>query len=207
MATNPYFNNVTYTPTQDLIENLIIENIKIYGLDMIYIPRNLVNEDVIYGEDRESRFQQFYTIEMYINSFDGFGGQSDFISKFGLEAKDEIQLSVSKKRFFEVTNAQFPEEGDLIYFSLSDHLFQIDHVEYESPFFQQGKRFIHFMKCSTYDYSHDNFQTGNVKLDSVDIDYANINSVINDKYAQNLDIIDKAEDIVTFDPDNPFNEV
>lgn len=206
MVINPFFNNISYTPTQNLIEDLIIENIKIHGVNMLYVPRELVNEDKIYGEDRESLFENAFEIEMYIDSFQEFGGNSDFISKFGLEITDEMNLSVSKKRFTEETALERPFEGDLIYFPLSSHLIQIDFVEFENPFYQLGKRYVYMLKCSTYDFSHDNFETGIQNIDTVEQELENLNSVINDKYAQNADIIEEANTFTTFNPDNPFGE-
>ena len=132
MAKNSYFRDVN--SEKDLIHDLTIEAIKIHGRDMVYIPRTLVNEDELFGEDTISKFENGVEIEMYINSIDGFGGDGDFISKFGLEIRDSVELVISKRRFEESfsheENIIRPREGDLIFFPLSKGLFEIKFVEH-----------------------------------------------------------------------------
>src|SRR5210317_1639455 len=100
-TTNLYFNNYAFTQEQNLIENLIIESIKIYGIEVFYLPRTLVKENQLFGEVVLSKFEQAYPVEMYIKSVDGFQGDGDFLSKFGLEIRDEMVLTVSRRRFGE----------------------------------------------------------------------------------------------------------
>ena len=124
MATNSYFTR--QTSERNVVEDLTIESIKIHGLDMVYIPRTLVNEDTIFGEDTLSKFTEGNYIEMYLESVDGFGGDGDFYSKFGLEIRDTVSLVVSKKRFEQVMSnvTTKPREGDLIYFPFSKGIFE-----------------------------------------------------------------------------------
>ena len=144
MATNPYFNlHGTNTPEQRLIENLIIESIKTYGTDVYYCPRTLNDEDTLMGEDNTSSYNSAHTIEMYIKSVDGFEGEGDFISKFGLQIKDQITFTVAKRRWAELNvqgegRAESPAEGDLIYFPLGDRLFEIKYVELVAPLIAAG---------------------------------------------------------------------
>ena len=134
MATNQYFNNYgTNTPDQRLIESIIIESIKVYGIDVNYLPRTLVNEDTIFGEDRVSQFKDSRVIEMYIKNVEGFEGQGDFLSKFGLDIRDQITFTVAIRRFDQLESGYpRPREGDLIYFPLGERagLFEIQFVQY-----------------------------------------------------------------------------
>ena len=104
MATNHYFNHYgTNTPDQRLIEDIIVESIKVYGIDVNYMPRTLVNEDKIFGEDRVSQFNDARIIEMYIKNVDGFEGEGTFVSNFGLEVRDQITLTVSRRRWTQLS--------------------------------------------------------------------------------------------------------
>ena len=125
MATNHYFNHYgTNTADQRLVENLIIESIQTYGIDVYYLPRTLNDEDTIYGEDNTASYNSAHMVEMYIKNVDGFEGEGDFIAKFGIQIKDQITFSVSRRRWTELQvpgegrNAA-PQEGDLIYFPLT----------------------------------------------------------------------------------------
>ncbi len=167
MAKNPYFKHKA--SEQSLIEDLTMETIKIHGQDMVYIPRVTVDRDNLFGEDVLSKFTEANTIEMYIDTVDGFQGEGDFISKFGLEIRDSIELVVSRKRFEEVLSHDEditrPREGDLIYFPLSKGLFEIKFVEHENPFYQLGKLYTYKLSCELFIYSQETIDTG---YDSVD---------------------------------------
>ena len=137
---------------------------------MIYIPRTLVNEDELFGEDTISKFTEGNAIEMYIESVDGFEGEGDFISKFGLEIKDTMSLIVSRKRFEEQLGhvATRPREGDLIFFPLSKGLFEIKFVEHENPFYQLGKLYTFKLSCELFSYSQEEIDTGFSEIDSLE---------------------------------------
>jgi len=170
MARNPYFKD--YSGEQNVVEDLTIETIKSMGRDMVYIPRTLVNEDKLFGEDTISKFDDGYQIEMYIASVDGFEGEGDILSKFGIEIRDKMQLIVSRKRFEETVGMYEeitrPREGDLIYFPLSKTLFEINFVEHENPFYQLGKLFTYRLSCEVFTYSHEEIDTGYSNIDTVD---------------------------------------
>ena len=126
MTTNQYFNNYNASNEQTILEDLIIESIKTYGQDMIYLPRHNENPDNLYGTSDIVSFSDYYPIEMYLTSVDGFAGDGDFMSKFGLEIRDQIVLSISRKRFLEeLPSISRPREGDLIYFPLNEKCFEI----------------------------------------------------------------------------------
>lgn len=169
MPTNHYFNHETVHQEQRLIEDLVIESIKIHGSDMIFIPRSVVHEDKLFGEDRQSVFEQGYQIEMYVVSVDAFGGDGDFVAKFGLEIRDEMILALSKRRFQEtVQHIKHPHEGDLVYWPLTSTLFEIKHVEHENPFYQIGKLHTYRLTCQLFRYAQEDFETGIPEVDEIE---------------------------------------
>ena len=175
MATNSFFSRHTNNE-QRIVEDLTIETIKIHGQDMVYMPRKFVNEDTIFGEDTISKFDDARTIEMYIESVDGFEGDGDFLGKFGLEIRDSCTLVVSKKRFLETfayrSDFDRPQEGDLIYFPLTKKLFEITFVEHENPFYQIGKLYTYKFTCQLFRYSDETLDTGNSVIDDIEDDFS-----------------------------------
>jgi hypothetical protein len=142
MATNLYFSQKVRSE-QNLYEDIVIEALKTYGQDVFYLPRDLVNEDSILGDDPVSSFNSSYMLEMYIENTEGFDGEGDLFTRFGVEIRDEATFVVSRRRWINVVNrgdnevsSLRPLEGDLIYVPMSKSLFQIMHVEHEQPFYQ-----------------------------------------------------------------------
>ena len=180
MATNFYFNNFDSSSEQFLIEDLVIESIKIYGHDVIYLPREIVNRDFVFNEDGVSKFEDNYMIEMYIKNVDGFEGEQDFLSKFGLEVRDQITFSVSIRRFNDeiaVNEISLrPNEGDLIFFPLTSSFYEIKFVEHEAIYYQLGDLQIYDLKCELYEYSGEEFNTGSELLDQIE-DNTKINMI------------------------------
>ena len=174
MATNQYFNHHgTNTPENRLIENLMIESIQTYGIDVYYLPRTLNNEDTLLGEDASSSYDSAHTIEMYIKTVDGFEGSGDFIAKWGLQIKDQITFTVAKRRWQELGlstdgRAKIPHEGDLIYFPITKALFQILFIEDEAIFYQTGQLQSYDMLCEMFTYSDQKFDTGIDELDAIE---------------------------------------
>ena len=174
MATNQYFNNYgTNTPDQRLVESIIIESIKVYGIDVSYLPRTMVNEDTIFGEDRVSQFNDARIIEMYIKNVDGFEGEGTFVSNFGLEVRDQITLSVSRRRWAELAfegdnRDKEPVAGDLIYFPLTDGLFQVMHVQDTNTFYQTGALQTFDLVCELFAYSDEKIDTGVETIDDIE---------------------------------------
>ena len=141
MARNTYFSQGS-TAEQNLYEDIVIEALRIYGQDVYYIPREIVSEDDIFNEDIESKFENAYLIEMYLENVDAFEGEGTVLSKFGLEIRDQATMIVARKTWEKVTfgtGLNRPKEGDLIYFTLTNTLFQIQFVEHEQPFYQIQK--------------------------------------------------------------------
>lgn len=166
MATNPYFNNFKDRNEQSLIEDLTIEAIKFYGMDVVYLPRTLVNKDKLFGEDPISRFSDNKPIEMYLESVNGYG-DGDLLSKFGLQIKDSASLVVSKLRFLKETGMLRPLEGDIIYLPLTQSFFEIKFVEHENPFYQVGKAYTFKLSVELFQFSEETFSTGDSEIDSI----------------------------------------
>ena len=170
MATSVYFNHFESTPEQNLHQDLIIEAIKNYGIDVYYIPRKFVNEDLLYGEDTISEFNQEHLIEMYVKSVDGFEGEGDFVSRFGLEIRDQVVFSVARRRFdnLDITEQDRPLEGDVIFFPLNKKLYEIRFVEHESMFYQFGKLPIFDLTCELFQYDDQRIDTGVEDIDEIE---------------------------------------
>ena len=168
-GTNFYFNNFQASNEQGIIEDLIIESIKIYGQDMYYLPRRFSNLDPVYTEDSTSFYDRAYPIELYIKSVDGFAGDGDFLSKFGLEIRDRVTFTMARRIFSDEVGSNEgttrPLEGDVIYFPLNKKLFQIMFVEHEAIFYQLGSLQTFDVTCELFEYSNETFSTGIPEVD------------------------------------------
>ena len=158
MASNIYFQNAL--KDQNLLNEINREVIQQAGIDMMYLPRTLVKEDLIVNEDVLSQFTNAYQITAFIKSSDNFGGPDDAISKFGLDIRDELILVVHAEEFKFSTDLTKPLEGDLIYFPLSKGVFEIKFVEDEQPFYQVGKNYVFEITCELFQYGEERIDTG-----------------------------------------------
>ena len=164
---------------QNLYEDLIIESIKIYGQDLYYLPRDLVNVDDVFREDPESRFNSNYLLEMYVDNADGFDGEGDLFTKFGVEIRDQVTLTVAKRRW-EQTVMRYdneiqgirPLEGDLIFTPFSKKMFQIMHVEHEQPFYQLNNLPVFKLQCELFEYNDEDFDVNNADISQLERDGA-----------------------------------
>ena len=178
MARNFYFTEKVRSE-QLLYEDLVIEALKIYGSDVYYLPRTIVNEDVLFGEDPASSFDNAFKIEMYIDNIEGFDGEGDLFTKFGVEIRDEATFVVSRARWrkqvvraSDAEQGDRPTEGDLIYLPLTKSIFQINHVEHEQPFYQLANVPVFKMRCTLFEYSNEDMETGVGVIDEIDRDFA-----------------------------------
>ena len=175
MPTNTYFSTGT-TQEQNLYEDLIIEQLKIYGQDVYYLPRKIANKDSIFGEDPASSFDDSYIIEMYVDNTDGYMGEQEIIKKFGLELRDDITFIVSKLRWETLisNNSDLvvgrPQEGDLVYFPTTNAFFEIQFVEHEAPFYQQSALPIYKLACTKWEYASERLDTGITAIDATEDD-------------------------------------
>lgn len=174
MATNLYFSQGVRSE-QNLYEDIVIESLKIYGQDIYYLPRDIVNEDRILGEDVPSRFNSSYKIEMYIENIEGFDGEGDLFTKFGIQIRDAATFVVSRRRW-QQTVSRFdndiqsirPREGDLLYIPFSKKIFEIMHVEHEQPFYQLQNLPTFKLRVELFEYNDENFDTGIVDIDGIE---------------------------------------
>ena len=165
---------------QKFMENLIVESIEIYGQDIYYVPRTLVNRDTVFGEDADSKFESARPIRAYVNNVEGWEGQGELLSKFGVRIEDKTTFIFSREKFkekvddVEVLNVEGrPNEGDLIWFPITKHLFEIQFVEVEKPFYQLGKGYVWECQCELFEYSDEEIDTGLAALDAVETAFAN----------------------------------
>jgi hypothetical protein len=171
-TTNVYFSHGTRNE-QYLVEDLIIESLKIYGNEFFYIPRTLVSKDNILGEDRLSQFTSSFPIEMYFENVDSLGGQGAFIQKFGLMMEQSATLVVARRRwdqlvgrYGQTTIPTRPNEGDLIYFPLTKGLFEIKFVTHQDPFYQLGKLYVYKLQVELFQYASERIDTGIPAVDA-----------------------------------------
>jgi len=177
LSTNFFFNNFQSSQEQLLIEDLVIESIKIYGLDCWYVPKKIIDKDEIYGEDSLSEYNKSYMVEMYVKNVEGFAGEGDFLSKFNVEIRDQITLTIARRTFEnEVQYFEFgmtrPREGDLIFLPLNNKVFQIKFVEHEPVFYQMGALQMYDLKCELFEYSNEIMNTGFEAIDDLENNYS-----------------------------------
>ena len=179
MALNPYFLQGS-RGEQRLVQSLINEHLKIYGQEVTYIPRKYVNQSSIIEEVTSSKFDDNFAIEMYVNTYDGYSGAGDVLTKFGMSLRDEVELTVSRERFEEfiapfmdasddIELASRPREGDLVFFPLGQRLFEIKFVEHEDPFYQLGSNYVYKLKCELFEYEDEVIDTS---IDIIDTQVA-----------------------------------
>ena len=145
---------------QNLLNEINREVIQQAGIDVMYLPRTLVKEDLVMNEDVLSKFSNAYQIEMFVKSNEGFGGEGDLVSKFGLDVRDELILVAHVDSFKFATDMAKPLEGDLIYFPLSERTFEIKFVEHEQPFYQVGQNYVFEITCEVFQYGEEDIDTG-----------------------------------------------
>ncbi len=172
MATNPYFNkNYSSQSEQDLYDDLMEESIKIHGIDVQYLPRDIQKIDSVFQDVQVSQFTTTHEIEMFIDSVEQFGGEGDFLSKFGVEIRDTLEMTVMANRF-NTLNIGRPKEGDLIFFPFNKQLFEVMFVEDEQIFYTLGKRFVYKLKLELFEYSNQIINTGIEDIDSIQYESA-----------------------------------
>ena len=177
MALNPFFLQGS-VGEQNLMQELINEQLKIYGVEITYIPRKIVNRSTVFEELERSKFDDNFLLEAYVETFDGYGGQGDIMTKFGMTLKDELTVSISRERFEdfiapfmeamnddEIIVDTRPREGDLVFFPLGNRLFEVKFVEHEDPFYQLGKNYVYKLQCELFEYEDEVIDTGIEEID------------------------------------------
>jgi len=173
---NLYFNNYNNSQEQLLIENLIIESINIYGHDIYYVPRIIMNKNEVYGEDNVSEYRNPYFTTMYIRSYDNYQGDGTFLSKFNLEIRDQMVFSVAQRVFAEEVGNESdlirPQEGDLIWSTMLKRLFVVMYVDKKAIFYQMGALQLYDLTCEVFEYSNEKLRTGVEEIDRLETKYS-----------------------------------
>lgn len=214
---NVYFTQGTRNE-QNLVEDLIIESLKIFGQTLYYIPRKLVSKDDILGEDRLSEFKTSFPIEMYFENVDSFDGQGAFIQKFGLMMEQSATLVVARRRweqligrYNQTTIPTRPNEGDLLYFPLTNGLFEIKFVKHQDPFYQLGKLYVYKLQVELFQYASERIDTGIREIDVFE-SLKTLDSTVHpdvdvvDSYGDNNKFKQQGQQFV-FNENNPFGDV
>ena len=178
MALNPFFLQGSQSE-QNLVQDLINEQLKIYGVEVTYIPRKYVRKQTVLKEVQSSVFDDNFLLEAYVDTFEGYNGQGDIMTKFGVSLKDELTVTISRERFEdfispfldampddEIELSTRPREGDLVYFPLGQRLFEVKFVEHEQPFYQLGKNYVYQLKCELFEYEDEVLDTDIEAIDT-----------------------------------------
>ena len=176
MALNPHFLQGS-RGEQRLVQSLVNEHLKIYGIEVTFIPRKFVNQSTIIEEVTASKFDDNFLIEAYVENYDGYAGAGDVLTKFGMSLRDEVTLTISKERFEEfiapfmdadddIELSSRPREGDLVFFPLGQRLFEIKFVEHEEPFYQLGSNYVYKLKCELFEYEDEVIDTSIEAIDT-----------------------------------------
>jgi len=182
MATSVYFSGAVRSE-QDLYEDLVTESIKVFGQDVVYLPRESLGEDALLNEEW-SQFTQAYPVEMYLENVEGFEGDGNLLGKFGLEIRDQANLVVTKRRWDQAVGQNIvdgqakPNEGDLIYMTMTQRLFEIKYVEPKSPFYQLQDLPSYTLTAELFEYNDQHFDTGYDEIDAIEWDNATAYSYI-----------------------------
>lgn len=177
MATSSHFRH-NVRSEQNLYEDLIVESMKFYGVDVYYLPREVLHRDMVFNDEVLSRFAHAYTVEVYVDNVEGFDGAGDLFQKFGVEIRDAVTLTMSRRRWNneirkyqrEETNDAYyrPREGDLIHLPLSNQTFEIQKVSDEDPFYQLGKLPVFKLRCELFEFSNEVFDTKLPEVDKIE---------------------------------------
>ena len=175
MALNPFFLQGT-SSEQQLVQDLINEQLRTFGVEVTYIPRKFVNVKSIIQEVQASKFDENFSIQAYVNNYDGYGGTGDVLTKFGMSLRDEVTLTISRERYEDFISpflaaddyllSSRPKEGDLVYFPLGQRLFEVKFVEHENPFYQLGKNYVYELKCELFEYEDEVIDTSIEAIDT-----------------------------------------
>lgn len=172
MALNPFFQQGSASE-QRLVQDLINEQLRMFGVDVYYMPREYLGTKTIIKENVLAKFEDNFVIEAYVQNYEGFQGSGDLMTKFGIRTTDELTLIISAERFEDFISpfgadllSTRPKEGDLIYFPLSDSLFEIKFVEHENPFYQLGKLYMYELKCELFEYEDEVINTSIEEIDN-----------------------------------------
>jgi len=209
---NPFIqtNLATNTAEQNLLHGLVEESIQFNGIDFIYLPRTMNNEDLLFHEATQSTFSQVFTIEGYLESVEAFEGDGDMLSGLGLSIKDQASIQFAQRRFLAITGKNLPVEGDLIYYKNAKSIFEIKFVQNESQFYPMGTLPSFKITAEKYEYSGETFATGIPELDALNdtvVDAVGDTVAVVDSFNEaNISIQTEADSNFSFQESNPFGQ-
>ena len=188
MPLNPFFLQGSASE-QRLVQDLVNEQLRMFGIEVYYLPREIKNRKEVFQEVQSSEFDDNFLIEAYVNTYDGYTGGGDVLTKFGMQLKDELVVTISKERWedyiapflamgdaYETELAHRPREGDLIYFPLGGRFFEVKFVEHENPFYQLQKNYVYELQCELFEYENEVIDTG---IEAIDNKVSNVGEIIN----------------------------
>lgn len=214
---NQFFNNYNHLGEQSLFDELVIEAIRNHGFDVFYIKRTDGAIDYIFNEDDLPKYEDVYRIEMYPKQIDAFGGEGDFLSKFGLQVRDQVTLCVAKRTYEKLiasadSSRKRPMEGDLIWLNFCKKLFEITFVEPESIFYQGGALQVYEVRCELFEWTNDELPADDTIWSNLNDQFdTNMVSALDDlkdldPIANNIDFEDAVDGLVDFSEKDPFSE-
>ena len=187
MPLNPFFLQGSASE-QRLVQDLVNEQLRMFGIEVYYLPREIISRKTVFQEVQSSEFDDNYLIEAYVNTYDGYTGGGDVLTKFGMQLKDELVVTISKERWedyiapflamgdaYETELAHRPREGDLIYFPLGGRFFEVKFVEHENPFYQLQKNYVYELQCELFEYENEVIDTD---IDEIDERTSNVGEII-----------------------------
>ena len=188
MPLNPFFLQGSASE-QRLVQDLVNEQLRMFGIEVYYLPREIKNRKEVFQEVQSSEFDDNFLIEAYVNTYEGYTGGGDVLTKFGMQLKDELVVTISKERWedyiapflamgdaYETELAHRPREGDLIYFPLGGRFFEVKFVEHENPFYQLQKNYVYELQCELFEYENEVIDTG---IEAIDNKVSNVGEIIN----------------------------
>jgi hypothetical protein len=210
MPVNPYFNLYNATNEQDLIEDLIIESVRMYGFDTYFMPRQIDDFDEVFREGTASSYNEAFTIECYLKTNMGFEGDGKFMSDvLGHEIRDSMVITMSQKVFKQITNRDRPGEGDLMYFPLDKKVYEIKFVDHQSVFYQAGRLMTYDLTVELLEYSGEQFNTGIPEIDNISTEFIMDGSETNeiqDWKDQSSEIQTESDTILDWTEEDPFGK-
>lgn len=219
MAVNNYFRNYTSPVEQTLIDDLVIESIKIHGVDVYYVARKLINEDKILNDVSVSIFDRAFLTEMYIKNFDGMGGLGDSLNRFeGGVIKDQMTMTVAIRTFNKYIKNNDPTiprpmEGHILFFPMNKKFFEISFVEHESVFYQGGTLYIYDLKCELLSFTNQKFETGIELIDNYSVEFKtdDVDDMTTlydrDPISKNLFFEEESEELIDNSEFDPFVDI
>lgn len=216
MAVSKYFNHLDQQSEQNLFEDLVVEQIQLFGYDIWYVPRTVLELDNILGDPVKTIYEKAYRIEALLPDAGNFGGDQNIMSKFGFRQNQTAEFMIAKRRFTELGIPGYvqPRTGDLIYIgnwnnpvgSFTNNFFEINNLAYDYPGFEFGRQYCYKLICENFTYSHEKIRTGVKAIDTLETPENPYSPAGQDGSATNDSVKEAAETLMKWDTGNPFGD-